>query len=114
MNTLTYKGYHARITFEAEDGVFVGRLAGITDRILFEGARVSGLRHAFETAVDDYIETCVARGKQPQKPYSGRLMLRVNPHTHAKAALAAELAGMSLTKWVEKAIDHEVSDVRDA
>lgn len=33
MNTMTYKGYHARVTFEAEDGVFVGRLAGIKDRI---------------------------------------------------------------------------------
>lgn len=104
---MSYKGYQASITFEAEDNVFVGRLAGINDRILFEGESVQELRKAFENAVDDYVETCIARGKEPQKPYSGKMMLRIDPQLHARAALAAELAGISLTKWVEKAMTHE-------
>lgn len=107
MSTMNYRGYHARITFEEDDGVFVGRIAGIRDRILFEGESVDELENAFRGAVDDYLETCAARGKEPQKPYSGRMMLRITPERHAKAALAAELSGLSLTKWVERAIDRE-------
>ena len=44
-------------------------------------------------------------GKTPQKPFSGQLMVRVDPAVHARAALAAELAGMSLAKWTEAALD---------
>jgi predicted HicB family RNase H-like nuclease len=60
------------------------------------------LKAAFHEAVDDYVETCAKIGKAPQKPYSGHIMVRVDPVVHARAALAAELAGKSLAKWTEE------------
>lgn len=57
------------------------------------------LRTAFREAVDDYIETCAKVGKEPQKPYSGKMMFRVSPEIHRRAAQAAELAGKSLNEW---------------
>lgn len=107
MKIMTYKGYQASITFKAEDNVFIGRLARINDRILFERESVHELKTTFENAVDDYITTCTERGKVSQKPYSDKMMLRINPQLHARTAMAAELAGISLTKWVEKAMTHE-------
>ena len=44
MNNLTYKGYYANIQFEADSDVFVGRLAGITDIIVFEADTVRDLK----------------------------------------------------------------------
>lgn len=105
MSVMTYKGYHARVDFEPNDGVFAGRLAGINDIITFESDNVKGLQAAFHEAVDDYLETCQQIGKDPQKPYSGKMMFRVAPEVHARAALAAELAGTSLNQWAEKALD---------
>lgn len=99
MNALTYKGFLARIEFDADDELFVGRLAGINDVIGFHADTAVGLRLAFEEAVDDYIDTCAKLGRPPQKPYSGKLMLRVDPALHARAVRAAELAGKSLNAW---------------
>ncbi len=102
MNRMSYRGYSAVIEYDDEDGLFFGHLAGIRDGAGFHGQTVDQLRQAFREAVDDYIETCAKIGKSRQKPYSGQLMLRVDPQVHADAALAAELAGKSLAKWTEE------------
>ena len=98
-NVMTYKGYSARIEFDAEDEIFVGRLAGINDGVGFHADNVEELRTAFRESVDDYIETCAKIGKSPEKPYSGKVMFRIDPEVHARAARAAELAGKSLNEW---------------
>ncbi len=104
-NTMNYKGYAARIDYDDEDAIFTGRIAGIRDGVGFHADTVVGLREAFHEAVDDYIETCVKIGKEPQKTYSGQVMFRVNPEIHRKAALAAELSGKSLNQWAEEVLD---------
>jgi predicted HicB family RNase H-like nuclease len=109
MNTLTHRGYTARVEFDDADGLFFGKLAGIRDGVGFHGDSVDALRAAFREAVDDYIAVCGQIGKAPQKPYSGQIMVRVDPEVHAKAALAAELSGKSLAKWTEEIL-REVAD----
>ncbi len=49
--------------------------AGIRDGVGFHADTVGGLREAFREAVEDYIETCAKIGKEPQKTYSGQVML---------------------------------------
>ncbi len=100
MNTMQYKGYSARIEYSDEDDCFIGHIAGINDLIGFHGESVSELHAAFEEAVDDYVQTCIKIGKTPQKPYSGRVLLRISPEIHARAAMMAEAHGKSLNLWV--------------
>ncbi len=104
MKAMTYRGYAARIEFDAEDEIFAGRVAGIRDVIGFHADNVEELKAAFHEAVDDYLATCEAVGKEPQKPYSGNLMLRVGTEVHSRAALAAELSGKSLNQWSEEVL----------
>jgi predicted HicB family RNase H-like nuclease len=99
MRTMIYKGYAARIEYSDEDGCFVGHIAGIKDVVGFHGDSVKDLRAAFQEAVDDYLETCESLGRAPQKPYSGKLMLRIPPEVHARAAMMAEAHGKSLNQW---------------
>ena len=103
-NTMTYKGYSARIEYDDEDGIFTGRLAGISDGVGFHADTVEALRDAFHEAVEDYVETCAKVGKEPQKAFSGQVMFRVDPEVHRKAALAAELSGKSLNHWAEEVL----------
>jgi predicted HicB family RNase H-like nuclease len=42
----------------------------------------------------------VAHGVKPQKPYSGKLMLRITPEIHAKVARVAQASGKSINAWV--------------
>ena len=104
-NIMTYKGYSARIGYDDEDGIFTGRIAGIRDGVGFHADNVNALREAFHEAVEDYLEMCARIGKKPQKPYSGRMMFRVSPEVHRKAALAAELSGKSLNQWAEDVLE---------
>ncbi len=104
-NVMTYRGYSARIDYDDEDGILVGRVAGIRDGVGFHADTVEDLRRAFQEAVEDYLETCRRIGKEPQKAYSGQMMFRVSPDVHRKAAQAAELAGKSLNQWAEEALD---------
>ena len=66
------------------------------------GETVDELEAAFKEAVDDYLETCVKLGEEPNKPYSGKLTLRIPPSVHAAIATAAETSGKSLNKWVSE------------
>lgn len=108
MDDLAYKGYTAHVEFDAEDRIFHGRIAGIRDIVTFHGESVKELLAAFEEAVDDYLETCEKLGQQPNKPFSGRMMLRLPPETHAAAAMAAEANGKSLNQWATEIIDKAV------
>lgn len=106
---MSYKGYSARVEYDDEDGIFVGRIAGIRDGVGFHADSVAELREAFHDAVEDYLETCASIGKEPQKAFSGQMMFRVNPELHRKAAIAAELAGKSLNQWAEDVLNRAAS-----
>lgn len=108
-NVMTYKGYSARIEYDDEDGILFGQIAGIRDGVGFHADSVDELREAFHEAVDDYLETCAQIGKDPQKPYSGKVMFRVDPEVHRKAAIAAELSGKSLNQWAEDVLSSAVA-----
>lgn len=98
--TLMYRGYAALVAFDAEDRIFFGRIAGIADIVTFHADAVDDLVRAFEEAVDNYITMSEELGRDAQKPYSGKLMLRVPPELHARAAMLAEASGKSLNAWV--------------
>jgi len=99
MNVMTYKGYKARIEFDPRDNIFIGRVLGIEDSISFHGATVSVLKERFAAAINHYLADCKATGRRPEKPASGKLMLRIAPEVHAKALVMARASGKSLNRW---------------
>ncbi len=104
MNTMTYKGYTARIDFEERDGIFVGRILGLRAIISFHGETVSDLRREFQAAIDDFLLDCEEQGITPEKPASGKIMLRVPPEVHGAALVAAQASGKSLNQWATEVL----------
>ncbi len=100
-NTMTYRGYKASLEFDQNDNILVGRVLDIDDIICFHGESVMTFTAAFQEAVDDYVAACERLGQAPEKPASGRLMLRVDPVVHAAALKAAAHNGQSLNRWAE-------------
>ncbi|MDB5982758.1 MAG: HicB family protein [Pseudomonas sp.] len=107
MNVMNYKSYAARIEYSDEDGLLIGHIAGIRDVVGFHGESVSELRAAFEEAVNDYLDTCAKLGREPQKAYSGKLSLRLEPTLHATIASMAELSHKSINQWVSDLLSRE-------
>ena len=64
------------------------------------------MRAAFQEAVEDYLDACRKLERTPQKPYSGKLMLRIPPEVHAHAAMMAEAHGKSLNQWAAEVLSN--------
>ena len=105
MNTMSHKGYTARVEFDERDDIFVGRVLGLQAIIGFHGATVKQLRREFETAVEVFLRDCEEQGVRPEKPASGKLMLRVPPEVHGAALIAAQAAGKSLNQWATEVLE---------
>ena len=103
-NSMTYRGYTAGMNFDPDDKVIVGRVLDVDDIITFHGESVAEFEARFHAAIDGYVSACEALGAAPEKPASGKLMLRVAPGVHAAALKAAARSGVSLNKWAEQAL----------
>ena len=110
MKPMSYKGYSARIEYSDEDQCFVGRVAGIRDIITFHGDNVEQIRQEFVEAIDFYLDTCEKRGEDPNRAFSGKLMLRVPPEVHSAVATAAEVNGKSINQWAAEVLSEAASD----
>ena len=105
---MTYKSYTARVDYDNRNDVFVGRVLGIRSILSFEGSSVGILKAAFEEAINDYLQECYEKGQTPEKPASGKLLLRLAPELHGQAMVAAKAAGKSLNQWVAEALHRAV------
>ena len=105
-NAMGYKGYIGTVEYSEEDGCLFGRIAGIRDIISYEGESVAEIRQSFEEAVDDYLEHCAETGKEPNKPYSGKFVLRLDPSLHARLAVKALASGKSLNQYATEVLSH--------
>ena len=105
MNMMKYRAYAALIEYDEDDRIFVGHLAGIKDIVGFHGTTVDELESAFHESVDNYISISEETGRTAQKPYSGKLMLRVSPDIHAAVATAAQINGKSINQWASEVLD---------
>jgi predicted HicB family RNase H-like nuclease len=99
-NTMTYKNYTARIDYDGEDMVIVGRVLGVRDIISFHGNTVHEVEREFHSAIDDYIADCAEQGIAPEKPVSGKLFIRISPDLHYAVSIAAQSSGKSVNQWV--------------
>ena len=103
-NLMSYKGYTASMVFDAEDKVIVGRVKDVDDIISFHGESVSEFEANFHAAIEGYLVASKELGSAPEKPASGKVMLRIAPEVHAAALKAAARSGTSLNKWAESAL----------
>ena len=78
---LEYKGYTGLVEFDGEAGLFHGEVVDTRDVITFQGTAVEELEQAFRDSIDDYVDFCSERGEEPDKPFSGRLMVRQPLHS---------------------------------
>jgi predicted HicB family RNase H-like nuclease len=105
MNTMTYKGYEALVEYDEEAEVFHGEVMNLRDVITFQGKSVDELKQALMESVEDYLAFCLERGEEPEKPFSGQFVVRVDPPLHRAVVTAAKRAGLSLNKWVAAALE---------
>ncbi len=109
MNVMHCGKYTARIDYDEENDLFHGRVVGIRDVIEFYGKTTDELHREFKISVDDYTDMCAEEGLNPEKPFSGKLTLRVDGEEHRQIALAATLNNKSLNSWASEILKDAAS-----
>jgi predicted HicB family RNase H-like nuclease len=107
---MEYRGYFANVEFDDDANIFHGEVINLRDVITFEGETVNELKTAFHDSVDDYLTFCAERGEEPEKPYSGKFVIRVEPELHKNITIEAHKTGKSLNIWVKDAISKALKD----
>ena len=98
----TYKNYTAKVEVDTETKRLRGRVLNINDAVHFEGETVESTEQEFHRAIEDYLQLCQRSGKDPEKPFSGKLPFRTTPDTHRAIHQAAALEDKSINSWMEE------------
>ena len=113
MTSIEYKGYVGVIEVDAERKMLHGTIVNTRDVITFEGRDVAEIEQALEDSIEDYLEFCGTNHREPEKPASGRFVVRIDPAAHRELMRAAARADKSLNSLVREAIaQYLMGDVR--
>lgn len=97
---MKYKGYTGNVEFDDEAKIFHGDVVDTRDVITFQGKTVNELEKAFRDSIDDYLEFCAERGEQPDKPFSGKFVIRIPSELHRRIYLKSRESSKSLNNWI--------------
>lgn len=105
---MTYKGYSGHVAYDDEAGIFHGKVLDLKDVVTFQGKSVVEIERAFRDSIDEYLEFCHHRGEEPDRPFSGRFMLRLPPALHRKVYVSAVREGKSLNQWISEKLERSL------
>lgn len=102
---MEYKGYTGTVEFDEEAEIFHGEVINLKDVVTFEADSVEGLKREFQASIDDYLEFCQSRDEEPEKPFSGKLTIRLKPELHRKIFIQSKRENKSLNNWIADALN---------
>ena len=106
---MQYRDYLATVEYDDEAELFHGEVINVRDVITFQGRTVTELKRALKSSVEDYLDFCKKRGESPDKPFSGKFVLRISPQLHGQIAVAAKKSGKSLNTWAGEQLERAAS-----
>jgi predicted HicB family RNase H-like nuclease len=106
---MKYKGYTATVEYDPSVNLLHGRVDNIQGVISFSASSTEDLEREFEASVDDYLALCEEHHLEPEKAYSGRLVLRLEPCVHRAIAIAAKHKNQSLNTWISCILKKELN-----
>lgn len=108
----TYKGFVGDPRIDVESNVIRGKVVNTRDTITFFGETVDEAARAFRDSVDDYLAYCADLGVSPERPFSGKYLIRATPELHRDLVLVSLGTGLSVAKITRRAIKREVDRLK--
>lgn len=100
---LQFKGYFGVYEIDIKNNKFVGRLAGISDNVTFEGENVAILKENFCKAVMDY-----SKSEDAQKPFRGIISVHIEPSVQESLFMQAVRDNISMSEYCSRIISNAV------
>ena len=97
MGMLAYKGFLGSIEWDIESKLLHGKILFVTDLVTYEANDEAELCREFEAAVDDHVTTCKQLGRNPPKPFSGKLSVKADIQVQPAAIISAHPDDVRMT-----------------
>lgn len=106
---MNYKGYTGHVEYDHEAKIFHGEILDIKDVITFQGQTVNEIEEAFQDSIDGYLQFCEEREEKPDKPFSGKFVVRISPSLHHRSYLKAVQSRKSLNRWITDTLKSQLT-----
>jgi len=106
---MKYKGYIGKVLYDEHEKMLHGSVVNTRDVITFMGSTAAETEQALRDSVEDYLAWCAELGVEPNKPYSGQFMVRLDPRVHAALVAAAANEDISLNDFVRARLEAAVA-----
>jgi predicted HicB family RNase H-like nuclease len=106
---MTYKGYTGVVQYDDEAKIFHGEVINTRTVLTFQGTTVEEIETAFRDSVDDYLDWCKERNKEPEKPFSGKFVIRLSPELHRQLNIKARTDNKSLNSFIVQTLERAVT-----
>ena len=111
---MKHKGYQAgNIVYDETRRIFRGRILNIADIVIFQGFNPDELEESFKDSVDQYLIFCKEIKKKPQKSFSGKFVVRIDPSLHREAYFTAKNIDESLNNFVQNSIKEALNKYKE-
>lgn len=105
---MEYRGYIGKVEVDGDE--FYGTVVNLhRDHVDFRGKTIGEVRQAFCDSIDFYLAGCEKDGEDPEKPFSGKFVVRLPPTTHRRASTLARIKDQSLNTIVTEAVEEYLS-----
>lgn len=102
---IEYKGYIGVVEFDPEIDSFHGTVVNTNDIITFYGSSVAELREEMQKSVEEYLEFCREQGRNPEQPFSGKLIIQTSPELHRRIVLEATRRQVSMDAYIHEILE---------
>jgi predicted HicB family RNase H-like nuclease len=102
---MRYKGYEAIVTYDEDAKILHGEVIGLKDVVTFQADCGDDVEKEFKRSVDEYLKFCAEIERQPEKPYSGKFLLRMEPALQARIAVRAKTLQVSENKLINQELE---------
>jgi len=107
---MKYKGYYGVVHYDDEAKIFHGEVINTKTVITFQGTTVSEIETSFQDSIDDYLDWCRERNKEPEKPFSGKFVLRLSPELHRRLNIKAKADKKSLNTFIVQTLERAAAN----
>lgn len=106
---MNYRGYTGHVVYDDEAKIFHGEVMDTKDVITFQGKSVDEIESAFRDSIEDYLDFCKELQEKPDKPFSGKFVVRISPAIHHQIFLKAVQSGKSLNRWITEILTNHIT-----
>ena len=107
-NTMKFGKYSAVISYDPDISMFRGEFVGLNGGADFYASNIEDLRKEGETSLQVFLDFAEEKNIEPEKQYSGRLVLRLKPELHRKYKLLASAKRVSLNQLLNETLEKAV------